>query len=253
MGDRLKDKVCIITGSGGSMGRAAAIKFAAEGALVVGCDINEELEAGTREAVAAIGGKMVSDQARDLTDPDECGRLVDFAISSHGRLDVLYNNAAGGRFNWVDKLTPDEWRATMREELDIVFFMCRVAWPHLKERGGSIINCASMSGKIGFRPLPQIAHAAAKAGVHGMTRQLAVEGGPFGIRANTVSPGLIDTNKTHGLIADPVWREAMVSRIILGRPGKPEEVASAAVFLASDESSFITGSDIGIDGGNTAW
>lgn len=253
MAGRLNDKVSIITGSGGSMGRAAALQFAREGALVVGCDMNAELEAGTREAVAAAGGTMVSFEPCDLTEPEACRGLAQFTVAQFGRIDVLYNNAAGGRFNWVEELEADEWRATMREELDLVFFMCQAAWPHLKQRGGSIINCSSMSGRIGVRVLPQVAHGAAKAGVTGMTRQLAVEGGPFKIRANAISPGLIETNKTRPLIANTEWRDPMVAKIMLGRVGQPEEVAATALFLASDEAGFITGADIPIDGGATAW
>jgi NAD(P)-dependent dehydrogenase (short-subunit alcohol dehydrogenase family) len=253
VGNRLAGKVCIITGSGGSMGRAAALQFAAQGALVVGCDMDDQLEAETRALVIAAGGAMASHTALDLTSADACLELAAFAADRYGRIDVLFNNAAGGRFAWVDRMTPEEWQATMREELDIVFFMCRAAWPHLRARGGAIINTASMSGKIGFRVLPQIAHSAAKAGVIGMTRQLAVEGGPFGIRANSISPGLIETNKTRGLIGNPEWRAAMVDGILLGRPGQPEEVAAAAVFLASDEASFITGADLAVDGGSCAW
>jgi NAD(P)-dependent dehydrogenase (short-subunit alcohol dehydrogenase family) len=253
VGNRLAGKVCIITGSGGSMGRADALQFAAQGALVVGCDMDDQLEAETRALVIAAGGSMASHTALDLTSADACLELAAFAADRYGRIDVLFNNAAGGRFAWVDRMTPEEWQATMREELDIVFFMCRAAWPHLRARGGAIINTASMSGKIGFRVLPQIAHSAAKAGVIGMTRQLAVEGGPFGIRANSISPGLIETNKTRGLIGNPEWRAAMVDGILLGRPGQPEEVAAAAVFLASDEASFITGADLAVDGGSCAW
>jgi NAD(P)-dependent dehydrogenase (short-subunit alcohol dehydrogenase family) len=253
MTQRLADKVCIITGSGGSMGRAAALRFAAEGAVIVGCDMDAALETETRRLVTEAGGRMASFAACNLSDPSACIGLASFAVTEFGRIDVLYNNAAGGRFAWVDQLSADDWRATLTEELDIVFFMCQAAWPLLKRRGGSIINCASMSGKIGVKVLPQVAHGTAKAGVIGMTRQLAVEGGPFKIRANTISPGLIETNKTRALIGNAEWRDAMVAKIMLGRPGQPEEVAMAALFLASDESAFITGADIAIDGGATAW
>ena len=250
---RLENKVCIITGSGGSMGRAAALHFAREGALVVGCDLAPDLDRETHEGVLAAGGQMACDQPRDLTDPDACRALAEFAVKTYGRIDVLYNNAAGGRFHRVEEMPAADWRATMAEELDIVFFMCQAAWPHLKVRGGAIINTASMSGKIGIAALPQVAHSAGKAGVIGMTRQLAVEGGPFGIRANSISPGLIETNKTRPLIAQDAWRQAMVAKIMLGRPGEADEVALAALFLASDEASFITGADLAIDVGACAW
>jgi NAD(P)-dependent dehydrogenase (short-subunit alcohol dehydrogenase family) len=253
MGRRLMDKVCIITGSGGSMGRAAALGFAQEGGLIVGCDMQDESQSESQRMVTEAGGRMISHAACDLSEYESCVSLVELAVRTFGQIDVVYNNAAGGRFNWVDKMTPGEWRATMREELDLVYFLCRAAWPYLKARGGSIINTASTSGKIGQRALPQIAHATAKAGIIGFTKQLAVEGGPFGIRANSISPGLIETNKTAALIEDAEWRKIMLDKIILNRPGRPEEVAMTALFLASDESSFITGADISVDGGTTAW
>ena len=155
MKPRLADKVCIITGSGGSMGRAAALSFAAEGAWVVGCDLNEQMEAETRRLVMAAGGRMVSHRSCNLSDPAACAGLAEFAVAEFGTIDVLYNNAAGGRFAWVEQLTVEDWRATMVEELDLVFFMCQAAWPHLKRRGGSIVNCASMSGKIGVKCYPR--------------------------------------------------------------------------------------------------
>ncbi len=253
MARRLADKVCIITGTGGSMGRAAALLFAAEGALLVGSDMNGEMEAETRRLVVEAGGRMVSHEPCNLADEAACASLAALADREYGRIDVVYNNAAGGRFNWIEQLTPDEWRATMTEELDLVFFLCQACWPQLKVRGGSIIITSSMSGKIGYKALPQIAHGTAKAGLYGLSKQLAVEGGPFGIRANTISPGLIETNKTRPLLQNDEWRAAMVGKTLLGRPGQPEEIAGAALFLASDESSFMTGTDICIDGGATAW
>ena len=253
MAGRLEDKVCIVTGTGGSQGRAAALHFAREGALVVGCDLNGDREAETKTLVEAAGGSMSSLGARDLTDDKARRDLIDLTLDAYGRIDVLYNNAAGGRFQWVDAMSVEDWHATIAEELDIVFFLCQAAWLHLKKNGGSIVNTASVSGKRGYAVLPQIAHASAKAAVMGMTRQLAVEGAPFGIRANSLVPGLIATNATAELLKDETWRAAMVSRIMLGRPGKAEEVAAAAVFLASDEASFITGIELPIDGGTSAW
>ena len=253
MTGRLQDKVCIITGSGGSMGRAAALMFAREGASLVGCDMNGDREAETLRLVTADGGTMESFGMCDLTRKDTCQQLVDFVVERFGRIDVLYNNAAGGRFGWIDQLSAEDWHATFVEELDLVFFLIQAAWPHLQERGGSIVTTASMSGKKGEKVLPQVAHSAAKAGIIGMTKQLAVEGAPFGIRVNCISPGLVATNATAPYLTDPAFVEGLVSRILVGRPGRPEEVAGAALFLASDEASFITGADLAVDGGASAW
>ena len=253
MTKRLQDKVCVITGSGGSMGRSAALMFAREGARVVGCDMNAEREDETLRLVRAEGGTMVSLGKCDLTRKEPCRQLVDFALEHFGRIDVLYNNAAGGRFGWIEDLSEEDWRATFVEELDLVFFLIQAAWPHLKKVGGSIVTTASMSGKKGEKVLPQVAHATAKAGIIGMTKQLAVEGAPFGIRVNCISPGLIATNATAPYMSDPAFVDGLVSKILLGRPGRPEEIAGTALFLASDEASFITGADIAVDGGATAW
>lgn len=253
MRGRLADKVCIITGSGGAIGRAAALCFAAEGALLVGVDKNGDQEQETRRRVRDTGARMVSHEPCDLCDEAASASLAELAMKEYGRIDVVYNNAAGGRFNWIEQLTPDEWRATMTEELDLVFLLCQACWPHLKARGGSIIITASMSGQIGSKALAQVAHGTAKAGLYGLTKQLAVEGGPFGIRTNSISPGLIETDGTRALMANEEWRAAMVGKALLGRPGRPEEIARAALFLASDDSSFMTGADVCMDGGAAAW
>jgi NAD(P)-dependent dehydrogenase (short-subunit alcohol dehydrogenase family) len=254
MAGRLKDKVCIITGTGSGMGRAAALLFCKEGAKVVGSDINaDNAQAALRDAQKA-GGQMVSLQPADLTKQERCDALVDLALKTYGGIDVVYNNAATAYFGWMDTFTYDEFARTIEEELLIVFRFCKTVWPHLVARGGgSIINVASTSAKVAYKALPGIAHTAAKGGVLAMTRQLAMEGGKHSIRANTISPGLIETGATRELLKDPNFINPMMEKLMLGRVGQPEDVAPAAVYLASDESSFVTGADIAVDGGTTAW
>lgn len=254
MSGRLAGKVCVITGTGGGQGRAAALRFAAEGARVVGCDAKSDGAQETLDAVVGAGGEMVSLHPCDLTTPEDVDRLMALAESAYGGIDVLYNNAAVAQFAWFEDMTHEQWRDTMVYELDIVFLVCKAAWPRFKERGGgSIINTGSASGTIVYRMLPGIAHSAAKAGVISMTRHLAMEGGGHGIRANAISPGLIDTPASHAFVVDDEWRAGMLRHHMLPRVGTPEDVVGAAVYLASDESSFVTGANICVDAGTTAW
>jgi NAD(P)-dependent dehydrogenase (short-subunit alcohol dehydrogenase family) len=254
MAGRLKDKVCIITGTGSGMGRAAALLFCKEGAKVVGSDISADNAQATLHDAQKAGGQMVSLQPADLTRQERCDALVDLALKTYGGIDVVYNNAATAYFGWMDKFTYEEFARTIEGELLIVFRFCKTVWPHLVARGGgSIINVASTSAKVAYKALPGIAHTAAKGGVLAMTRQLAMEGGKHNIRANTISPGLIETGATREQLKDPKFVNPMMEKLMLGRIGQPEDVAPAAVYLASDESSFVTGADIAIDGGTTAW
>ena len=236
------------------MGRAAALSFAREGAKVVGCDLDAQKDAETASLVKQKGGEMLSLSPCDLSKAEECSKLIDATIAQHGRLDVLYNNASVAGFAWIEDMTDQLWYKTIDLELNLVFLLTRAAWPHLKSSGSaSIINVGSVSGMIAMETSPGLAHAAAKGAVIAMTRQLAMEGRAHGIRANSISPGIIETPATKPLLLDPAWTKPMIRKVMLDRPGQPEEIVATAVFLASDESSFITGSNIVVDGGMTAW
>lgn len=176
------------------------------------------------------------------------------AAGVYGGVDVLYNNASAQRFAPLDELGVADWDFTMRNELDLVYYTTRAAWPHLKERGGgSIINVGSIAALRGVEFMAQNAHSAAKGGVIALTLQLVVEGGPHGIRANVISPGMTETPNTAALLAHPPdrFRKVVLERIPLGRHGQPEDVVNAAIFLASDESSWISGTNIIVDGGGS--
>ena len=235
------------------MGGAAAQMFAREGARIIGCDINPGAARACVERVRAAGGEMVSMEPCDLRDVSACEALVALALKTYGRIDALFNNAADAHVGWIEDLAHEAFAATLDSEVNVVFNLTKAAWPALKVNGGSIINMASVSAWSTYKALPGLAHSAGKGAVLSMTRHLAMEGRHHGIRANSLSPGLIETGATRPFLAMPEFADVMIDKIMLGRPGRPEEVAAAALFLASDESSFMTAADLRIDGGTTAW
>jgi len=254
IGGRLKDKVVLITGTGSGQGRAAALLFAGEGAVVVGTDIDAQGAAETVDMVLGSGGHMTSTHPLDLGDEGAVKEWIDSAALEHGGIDVLYNNAAATRFSPIAETSYEDWSFTLRNELDIVFLATKHAWPHLIARGGgSVLLVGSTAGITGSTTNTRIAHTAGKGGVVAMTRQLAGEGAIHGIRANCISPGMIATPASEAtLLAAGHPMRGIASAIPLGRIGRPEEVARCALFLASDESSYVTGANLVVDGGWSA-
>ncbi|NAZ84335.1 SDR family oxidoreductase [Kineococcus sp. R8] len=252
--NRLAGKVALVTGTAGGQGRAAAQLFAAEGAVVVGCDLGA---AGSEETVRLVrdaGGRMDATAPLDLSDEGAVQAWVDDAAARHGGIDLLYNNAGATRFSPIAETSYADWSFVLRHELDIVFLATRAAWPHLVARGGgAILLVGSTAGITGSRTNTRIAHTATKGGVVAMTRQLAAEGAPHGIRANCVSPGMIRTPATESdvLRADHPMH-TIAQAIPLGRIGDPEEIARCALFLLSDEASYVTGANLVVDGGWSA-
>ena len=249
---RFENKVVLISGTGGGQGRVAAHSFAAEGAHVLGCDVVAAKSKETTAAVVAAGGDMVSLEPLDLADPEAAKRWVDTAIDRWGRIDVLYNNAAGVGFEYFDKATQQHWDHTIRNELTIGYVAARAAWPvFVKQRGGVIISVASIAGHIELAEFPCVAHGVANAGIQAMARMLAAAGAPHGIRSVSISPGIVDNPNAPGPYGNPHSEEMKLlwGPAALGRPAKMQEIVNTAMFLASDDASYITGTDIAVDGG----
>jgi NAD(P)-dependent dehydrogenase (short-subunit alcohol dehydrogenase family) len=247
---RLAGRVALITGTAGGQGAAAARLFAAEGATVVGCD----LDAVRARAVAEeIVGAMTVDAPVDLSDPEAAADWVDGAAARAGGIDILYNNASAPRVGPFEEMTFEDWRFTQRNELDLIYTVTRAAWPHLVARGGGvIINTASVSAHRGATFIEQAAHGAAKGGVLSMTRHLAASGARHRIRANSISPGLIVTPQIEPFLDEPGHPvHEMLRTHPLGRLGQPGDVARVALFLASDEAAYLNAVDIVVDGGQS--
>jgi meso-butanediol dehydrogenase/(S,S)-butanediol dehydrogenase/diacetyl reductase len=246
---RFDGKVVLITGTGGGQGQVAALRFAREGAVVVGCDTNQAGHAETRRLMHDEGYTLYGEAPVDLGDPEQAQAWVENAARRHGRIDVLYNNASAAKFAPVAQMSVEDWRYTMRNEIDLIFYTTKFAWDHLASCKGVIINISSTAAWGGSKVAGIAAHSAAKGAVVSFTRQIAVEGAPVGIRAVSISPGFVATPGTRPFLEDAGMRRALLDGVLMDRPGEPEEVVAMAMFVASAEASFLTGSDIVIDGG----
>jgi NAD(P)-dependent dehydrogenase (short-subunit alcohol dehydrogenase family) len=245
----LSGKVALITGGGSGIGEATAKRFAEEGARVVVADIDDE--AGRRVA-GEIGSERALAVHGDITRAESAGEVVRRTIDRFGRLDVLHNNAAAGAAGRIADLDDEAWTRTVALNLTGHVLVTRAALPHMLDRGaGAIVNMSTAAAVMVEEGIG--AYAAAKAGVIALTRQLAVEYGRRGIRANCVCPGAIATPPTLAFAAAVEGvRARMEAANPLRRLAQPEEVAAVVVFLASDEASFVNGATIMVDGGATA-
>jgi 3-oxoacyl-[acyl-carrier protein] reductase len=251
MTGRIAGRVAIITGSTSGIGRASAELFAREGARVVVNGRRAELGAQVVAGIRAAGGEAVFYHA-DITERGSIEQLVAFAVATYGRLDILMNNAWSGSTESITEIEEEEWDAGMAIALKTVYLGCRHAIPAMiASGGGSIINTSSVHGLLASRRYSP--YDAAKAAIINLTRQVAVEYGPQGIRCNAVCPGwiVVESHLAHGDIAPEDMRFTELIYPV-GRPGKPIDVARAALFLASDEASFISGQALAVDGGLTA-
>ena len=248
---RLKDKVAIVTGSASGLGRAISILFAQEGAKVVGADINVN---GGRETVATIegaGGTGLFVET-DVTQAAACKRMVEAAVEAYGGVDILVNNAGVEIRGGVLSLTEAEWDQMLAVDLKAIYLCSKEALPEmLKAGGGSIINVASV---LSFDVIPErAAYCAAKAGAIHLSKSIALDYGPQGIRCNALAPGAFHTALLEQSMVDSGDYEGtkavLSGKSVFGRMGEHEELARAALFLASDDSSFVTGSVLNCDGG----
>lgn len=250
---RLGGKIAFITGTAQGQGLAAAQLFAAEGAKVVGCDLHGGRGEAAAKEVRRSGGEMVFRRV-DLADGEQVKAWLEYGASHFGGIDILYNNASAFRTPLLEEMSYEDWSYTIRNELDVVYWACRSAFAMMRARGGGVIlNTSSTAGLVGFPGIGDFAHAATKGGVIALTRQIAVEGAQYNIRANAVSPGVIDTPLTQSKLANEDFRRQLIDMQLVKRVGVAMDVAYCALYLVSDESSWVTGANFVVDGGRTAW
>ena len=251
---KLQDRVAVITGAGSGIGQAMALLFAKEGARVLAADVNGAAAEATAQAVTDVGGSATAFTV-DVIDPQPVQAMIEQARSTYGRINILCNNAGIGSTTDVVACEPDEWDRVMTVNVKSVYLGCKYAIPHMIEQGGGvIINTASVAGMVGI--VKRAAYCASKGAVIALTRQVAIEYVKQNIRVNCLCPGTVDSPWVERLLQQTddrvAARQALEARQPMGRLGTPQEVAAAALYLASDDAAFITGTGLVIDGGWTA-
>lgn len=254
MAGRVEGKVALVTGGASGLGAESARRLAREGARILLTDVSADAGEAVADEIVAAGGKAHF-LVQDVTDPARWDEVVQDAVSRFGGLDVLMNNAGIGEGEPLLGGSYEAWRRVLSINLDGVFLGLRAAAQVMAANGrGSIINVSSILGKVGLAGAP--AYCASKGGVALLTKSAALELAPLGVRVNSIHPGFIETPMVAGAIQRSEngneMRDLLISRHAIGRLGVPREIADAVVFLASDESSFMTGSELVVDGGYTA-
>lgn len=251
---RLADKVSIVTGGGTGIGRATGLRFAAEGAKVTIADVDPAAAEATAAAARRQGGSATAIEV-DVADADGVRRMIEATVAAHGRLDVLVNNAGFGFTGTVVDTDEADWNRLIAVNLTGVFLGCKYAIPVMRRQGGGVIvNTASVVSTVGIKD--RAAYCASKGGVAALTRAMALDHVSEGIRINCVAPGTIDSSYFDKILAQSdhpdALRSELAARQPMNRMGRPEEIADAILYLASDESSFVTGSMLTVDGGMSA-
>ena len=243
----LDGKVAVVTGAASGIGAASAIRFAAEGASVVVADIRPAKAEAIVADIVSRGGRAAVFEV-DVQNAESVEHMIEHCVKLYGRIDVLFNNAGTLRQGTAVELSVKDWDLVMAVNVRSVFLGAKFAVPHMRRQGGgSIINTASVSGLDG--DAGSVVYSASKAAVINLTRALSTDHAAEGIRVNAICPGTIETPPVARALADPRIRESYVQAHAMRRLGRPEEIANAAVWLASDEASFVTGEALVVDGG----